>query len=1046
MLIQSLRPQSFSQVVGNELNNKILMSLAKDTSKGPSTIILQGSFGSGKAIDVDSIVPTPTGQRRAGDIQVGDYLFDRFGNPTQVTGVYPQGLLDSYIVTFEDGRRVCCNSEHLWTILDHGSDSFKTVTLQTIIDNNLKAEIPVNHPVQYSAKVYTIPPYLFGILLTNSTINKTTVLYGGKYKDIFESQMSNIFWEYNLKKSYSIPKDKDGNIISKESFYGDLLEEVNNHKIPEVYLTGSIPQRWELLQGIMDTIGTVSNDNNVFCEVSHKNTKDSILRLVNSLGLVVSVIEGNNKYILYFKTNKKILSILFLNKKIDNTVYNSNIDTTKIAIISIEKEDVQRDMVCFYVDNSEHLFLCNDFIVTHNTTSSRLFAKALNCKNLKTNDICGACEICKSDLNNVPWYTEFDSSAMGNVESIRDLRDIFITTARGYNKVITIDECLNYDQRVLCRINGERKLIDIGYLVNNKLPVEVMSYSIQDNKYEWKKVLAWHKNSKKPVTRREFVRQDGLRKYYLTSTDNHRVFRPDGSEVFVGDIKEGEDIIVCKASLQQSVLNRETNRISYYVIPEEVEQIILGTLLGDASMSLSSGGIPRLIIKQGIMQSRYFYDKRDILGDLFSNEYISDNHAGYGKPVLVAYSKNRKELLPIYNKVYKNGKKTITEDLLDSLTPLSIAIWYMDDGSLCSKPKNSNTYGTIHLSTYAFTKEENIKIQKYFKDKYDIDFTLTKDNKNRGFGYFIRSSHKEDAQKFLRLVSPYVPEYFSYKLEKNIVSGSLSGIPCITYIKKDTEALFSTAKYTGKKQEKMCHGGYTYDLTVEDNHNYIANGVLVHNCHLLSKTAQSALLKVFEETPKGVYFLLATTDPDKLLPTIRSRSLELVFTPKTKKEVREDIEKHAADLGMSLSQATIDVIATRSRGIMRNAHMLLDKVNILSEEEFLKSDTPSIALLNKYVTSLLKKDRDLVLESVSDMSRIPVAYLKDDWQDYFLNLMRASINPSLVKDEKIKKLASILGKNTVNLVKMCTQDWIINSFQSSIQAETAMLALYQSME
>lgn len=655
MLIQSLRPQTFSQVVGNRLNNKILMTLAKNPDKGPSTIILQGSFGSGKALDVNSMIPTPSGLKRAGDIQIGDFLFDRTGQPTRVTGVFPQGLLDSYKVTFEDGRVVYCNSEHLWTIIDRKTGAFNTLSLQNIIDRNIEVEIPVNQPVQYSSKQYTIPPYVLGLLLTESEVDKTTVLYSGKYLDILKSQMPNIEWEYNLIWSYSIPKDSQGNIISKEAFYGDILTDVENSIIPEIYLQGSIPQRWDILHGIMDVRGTVSNDNNVFCEIE-QSMRESFQRLVNSLGLVVSIIEGVNKDVFYFKANRKTIKKLFNTRQIEDRPYNSHIDTTKIAITAIEKEEEQREMVCFLVDNPDHLFLCNDFIVTHNTTSSRLFAKALNCKHLKENDICGECDTCKADLNNVPWYTEFDSSAMGNVDSIRELRDIFITTARGYNRVIVLDET-----------------------------------------------------------------------------------------------------------------------------------------------------------------------------------------------------------------------------------------------------------------------------------------------------------------------------------------------------------------------------------------------------HLLSKTAQSALLKVFEETPRGIYFILATTDPDKLLPTIRSRSLELIYTAKSSKEVKEDIDKHAKELGLSLSSTTLDVIATRSRGIMRNAHMLLDKVNLIGEEEFLKSDLPTTSLLNNFIVAILKTDRVSVLDTVSELSRIPVSYLKDDWQEYFLNLMRASIDPDLVQDDRIKKIASALGKQTVNIVKFCIQDWVIKSFQNSTQAQTAMLAIYQSL-
>lgn len=75
--------------------------------------ILAGIPGCGKAQPVNTIIPTPAGDRRLGDIVAGDYVFDRLGKPTKVLGVFHQGKLDNYKVTFKDGRFTYCNDEHL---------------------------------------------------------------------------------------------------------------------------------------------------------------------------------------------------------------------------------------------------------------------------------------------------------------------------------------------------------------------------------------------------------------------------------------------------------------------------------------------------------------------------------------------------------------------------------------------------------------------------------------------------------------------------------------------------------------------------------------------------------------------------------------------------------------------------------------------------------------------------------------------------------------------------------------------------------------------
>ena len=74
---------------------------------------IAGYAGTGKAQPYDTLIPTPNGTIMLCDIKVGDFIFDRHGNPTKVLGVYNQGKLDNYKVTFSDGRFTYCNDEHL---------------------------------------------------------------------------------------------------------------------------------------------------------------------------------------------------------------------------------------------------------------------------------------------------------------------------------------------------------------------------------------------------------------------------------------------------------------------------------------------------------------------------------------------------------------------------------------------------------------------------------------------------------------------------------------------------------------------------------------------------------------------------------------------------------------------------------------------------------------------------------------------------------------------------------------------------------------------
>ncbi len=70
----------------------------------------------GKAQPLDAQVRTRTGWKRMGDLQIGDALASVDGQPSMVTGIYPQGVRQVYKVTFSDGRSTECCAEHLWSV------------------------------------------------------------------------------------------------------------------------------------------------------------------------------------------------------------------------------------------------------------------------------------------------------------------------------------------------------------------------------------------------------------------------------------------------------------------------------------------------------------------------------------------------------------------------------------------------------------------------------------------------------------------------------------------------------------------------------------------------------------------------------------------------------------------------------------------------------------------------------------------------------------------------------------------------------------------
>jgi len=119
-----------------------------------------------------------------------------------------------------------------------------------------------------------------------------------------------------------------------------------------------------------------------------------------------------------------------------------------------------------------------------------------------------------------------------------------------------------------------------------------------------------------------------------------------------------------------------------------------------------------------------------------------------------------------------------------------------------------------------------------------------------------------------------------------------------------------------------------YDIEVKDNHNFVVNGLLSHNCHSLSPSAFNAMLKTLEEPPERVVFVLATTDPQRVLPTIISRCQRFDFRRIPLAAMVKHL-RHIADReNIAITDEAITLAAQISQGGLRDAESLLDQLSL----------------------------------------------------------------------------------------------------------------------
>lgn len=146
--------------------------------------------------------------------------------------------------------------------------------------------------------------------------------------------------------------------------------------------------------------------------------------------------------------------------------------------------------------------------------------------------------------------------------------------------------------------------------------------------------------------------------------------------------------------------------------------------------------------------------------------------------------------------------------------------------------------------------------------------------------------------------------------------------------------------FIGVVGDSDCKRGYVefYDIEVDTNHSYFVHGIPVHNCHRLTPDAQAALLKTLEDTSPIVYFVLATTDFQKLLPAIRTRCTRINFNNVHDDEVRSLLERVAGLEKVTLPLTVQNCIIEAAAGSPRMALNLMGKcLCFLTEQEQLQA-------------------------------------------------------------------------------------------------------------
>jgi recombination protein RecA len=664
------------------------------------------------------------------------------------------------------------------------------------------------------------------------------------------------------------------------SLHGKLREigVLGNKHIPESYLHGSVAQRLALLQGMMDTDGTVSANGSgqgrgsgcAPCEFSVVNERlaRDVHELLLGLGIKVTfraspaVLMGRQvgtRYRLGFQTD---LPVFRLPRKASRLTPLRTRRATLRYVTAVEPV-ASVPVRCIQVDHPSHTYLAGrECIPTHNTSIALHaianaqsaggiaafidaehaldpdYAKKLGVDTdgllvsqpdtgeqaLEIADMLirsGAIDIVVIDsvaalVPRAEIEGEMGDSHVGlqarlMSQALRKLTGainqtkttaVFINQLR--EKVGVMFGCMAYATRVTLADGSQEK---IGKIVNQRLPVEVLSYDPETGKTVPRRVVNWFNNGKtEKFLQFTVAKSGGNGRAQFAATENHLIRTPGGWR-HAGELRPGDRVIAA-----------EPKRLS-----EQQMQLIRGSLMGDGNLSPNrrdrSGA--RFRMGHGVKQAAYLDWKVSLLGN------IGCARSTNAKEAVFADFSPQPELGELHDQVYADGgKKNFSWDYLKSLDPLALAVWYMDDGGFTVRSKGVQERtrggtGRIAICVEAMSPETRERLTQYLRDTHGLDVKLVSSGARQKSVLIFTTAASE---KFQKIVAPYVHPSMDYKLlprfrgrfgvRPEFVPAELRPVP---------------AKILDIHVKPRTRSMNRFDIEVEGLHCYFVDGVMVHN-------------------------------------------------------------------------------------------------------------------------------------------------------------------------------------------------------------------------
>jgi hypothetical protein len=379
---------------------------------------IEASTKSGKAQPLGSLVYTPTGPVRMGDLSVGDAVCTPTGSVSFVRAIYPQGSVPVHELMFSDGASCRVTGDHLWDILI-AEGRAKRVTTTEFIElaqaSWRRARIPIAEHVAFVPQPVPLDPYLLGVLIGDGNMKFESLKLSSADQEIIDNVESLLPEGFTLKPdggydfkivgehvdAYGRMLHTKLGVVTHGSMTHPLIQALKviglwgcgseSKFIPAIYKYNSAEVRWKILQGIFDSDGWVQRDGQPRIDQTSERLARDIGEVIESLGGAVRTTTKKGSYcranggrvacrVVYrsYIRHAEAPHFFQLKRKRERARPKKRGFTRRlIASKRLASEPCQ----CIEIDDPNGLYLTDRFIVTHNTVGCMAWLMEQGVKN-----------------------------------------------------------------------------------------------------------------------------------------------------------------------------------------------------------------------------------------------------------------------------------------------------------------------------------------------------------------------------------------------------------------------------------------------------------------------------------------------------------------------------------------------------------------------------------------------------------------------------------------------------------------------------------------